>query len=99
MSSSTHSHAGSRQFPGNCTLEEALKTIVDVFHRHSARQGDLDLLSAVDFQRLLTEQAPSFLSVCVSAGGTSTGGDLGDDSGGDLGMIPGEMIPGDDSWG
>lgn len=69
MSASTHSHAGSRQFPGNCTLEKALQTMVDVFHRYSIRQGEIDLLSLKDFETLLKEQAPSFLKTCVSARG------------------------------
>ncbi|XP_064494477.1 protein S100-A8-like [Pseudopipra pipra] len=64
MSASTHSHAESRQFPGNCTLERALKTIVDVYHRYSVRQGELDLLSLNDFKTLITEQAPTFLQAC-----------------------------------
>ncbi|XP_063277252.1 protein S100-A12-like [Prinia subflava] len=64
MSASTHSHAGSREFPGNCTLERALQTVVDVFHRYSVRQGEVDLLSLGDFRTLLKEQAPSFLSTC-----------------------------------
>ncbi|XP_023804189.1 protein S100-A8-like [Cyanistes caeruleus] len=64
MSSSSHSHAGSRQFPGNCTLEKALQTVVDVFHQYSIRQGEIDLLSLGDFRTLLTEQAPSFLGSC-----------------------------------
>lgn len=67
MSASTHSHAGSRQFPGNCTLEKALQTMVDVFHRYSIRQGEIDLLSLKEFETLLKEQAPSFLETCVSA--------------------------------
>uniref|UniRef100_A0A8C0TYN0 EF-hand domain-containing protein n=1 Tax=Cyanistes caeruleus TaxID=156563 RepID=A0A8C0TYN0_CYACU len=33
-----------RQFPGNCTLEKALQTVVDVFHQYSIRQGEIDLL-------------------------------------------------------
>nr|XP_013797901.1 PREDICTED: protein S100-A7-like [Apteryx mantelli mantelli] len=53
-----------RQFPGNCTLEMALKGIVDIFHRYSSREGELDLLSYKDFQSLLTEQAPTFLAAC-----------------------------------
>ncbi|KAM8794329.1 protein S100-A7-like [Eudromia elegans] len=53
-----------RQLPGNCSMETALKSIVDVYHRYSARQSALDLLSFQDFQQLLTEQAPSFLAVC-----------------------------------
>ncbi|XP_010309853.2 protein S100-A7-like [Balearica regulorum gibbericeps] len=52
------------QFPGNCTLEMALKTIVDVYHRYSIREGELDLLSFNDFKTLLTEQAPNFLQAC-----------------------------------
>ncbi|CAN8206924.1 unnamed protein product [Coccothraustes coccothraustes] len=64
MSSSTHSDAGSRQFPGNCTLEKALETMVNIFHQYSIRQGELDLLSLNDFTTLLKEQAPSFLQTC-----------------------------------
>ncbi|XP_036253866.1 protein S100-A7-like [Molothrus ater] len=64
MSTSTHSHAGSRQLPGNCTLEKALQTVVDVFHQYSIRQGEIDLLSMSDFTTLLKEQAPSFLGTC-----------------------------------
>ncbi|XP_027766645.1 protein MRP-126-like [Empidonax traillii] len=52
MSGSTRSHAEGRQFPGNCTLEMALQRVVDVFHRYSIRQGELDLLSLGDFQTL-----------------------------------------------
>ncbi|XP_066062705.1 protein S100-A7-like [Chamaea fasciata] len=64
MSSSTHSHAGSQQFPGNCTLEKALETLVGIFHQYSIRQGEIDLLSLDDFSTLLREQAPSFLGTC-----------------------------------
>ncbi|XP_010286153.1 PREDICTED: protein S100-A8-like [Phaethon lepturus] len=53
-----------RQFPGNCTLDMALKTIVDVYHRYSIREGQLDLLNFNDFKTLLTEQAPTFLQTC-----------------------------------
>ncbi|KAM9214772.1 protein S100-A8-like [Leptosomus discolor] len=53
-----------QQFPGNCTLESALKTIVDVYHRYSIREGQLDLLNFNDFKTLLTEQAPTFLQAC-----------------------------------
>ncbi|KAM6365083.1 protein S100-A8-like [Pluvialis apricaria] len=53
-----------RQFPGNCTLEMALKTIVEVYHRYSIREGELDLLNFNDFKTLLTEQAPTFLQAC-----------------------------------
>ncbi|KAM8986123.1 protein S100-A12-like [Ara ararauna] len=53
-----------RQFPGNCTLEKALKTIVDVYHRYSIREGELDFLNFNDFKTLLTEQAPTFLQAC-----------------------------------
>ncbi|XP_068271426.1 protein S100-A8-like [Nyctibius grandis] len=59
----TASH-GTRQFPGNCTMEMALKTIVDVYHRYSSREGELDLLSFNDFKTLMTEQAPTFLKAC-----------------------------------
>lgn len=54
------------QFPGNCTLEKALKTIVDVYHRYSIREGKLDFLNFNDFKTLMTEQAPTFLQACVS---------------------------------
>ncbi|XP_010169623.2 protein S100-A15A-like [Antrostomus carolinensis] len=67
MSASTHTTStlsGTRQFPGNCTMEMALKTIVDVYHRYSIREGHVDLLSSNDFKTLLTEQAPDFLQVC-----------------------------------
>uniref|UniRef100_A0A8C3QLF9 EF-hand domain-containing protein n=1 Tax=Cyanoderma ruficeps TaxID=181631 RepID=A0A8C3QLF9_9PASS len=46
-----------RQFPGNCTLEKALDTVVGVFHQYSIRQGEIDLLSLSDFTTLLKEQA------------------------------------------
>ncbi|KAM6190491.1 protein S100-A12-like [Sarcoramphus papa] len=52
------------QFPGNCTLEMALKAVVDVYHRYSIRNGELDLLNFKDFKTLLTEQAPTFLQAC-----------------------------------
>ncbi|XP_014746784.1 PREDICTED: protein S100-A7A-like [Sturnus vulgaris] len=64
MSSSSRSQPGARQFPGNCTLERALQTVVDVFHQYSSRQGELDLLSIGDFRTLLAEQAPNFLGTC-----------------------------------
>ncbi|XP_009973220.2 protein S100-A7-like [Tyto alba] len=67
MSASTQTTAPrheTRQFPGNCTLEMALKTIVDVYHRYSIREGQLDLLNFNDFNTLLTEQAPTFLKAC-----------------------------------
>ncbi|KAJ7428995.1 protein S100-A8-like [Willisornis vidua] len=66
MSASAHSHAGSGRFPGNCTLEKALGTIVDVYHRYSIREGKLDLLNFNDFKTLITEQAPTFLQACVA---------------------------------
>lgn len=72
MSASTHTTTTlpkTPQFPGNCTLEMALKTIVDVYHRYSIRNGQLDLLNFSDFKTLLTEQAPAFLQACVSATG------------------------------
>ncbi|XP_015739969.1 protein S100-A12-like [Coturnix japonica] len=64
---STHSttpQAKEQQFPGNCTLEKALKAIVNIYHQYSIREGQLDLLNFNDFQTLLTEQAPNFLKVC-----------------------------------
>ncbi|XP_009905012.1 protein S100-A7-like [Dryobates pubescens] len=67
MSASTRtssSRAQPQEFPGNCTLEKALKAIVDVYHRYSIREGEVDLLSFSDFQKLLTEQAPTFLQAC-----------------------------------
>lgn len=60
-----------RQFPGNCTMEMALKTIVDVFHRYSSRKNNIDLLDSKNFQKLMKEQAPTFLEDCVSATGAS----------------------------
>ncbi|XP_061215580.1 protein S100-A12-like [Neopsephotus bourkii] len=53
-----------RHFPGNCSLEQALKTIVDVYHRYSIREGKFDLLNYNDFKKLMTEQAPTFLQAC-----------------------------------
>lgn len=66
---------GNPEFPGNCSLEAALGAIVDVYHRYSARSGNLDLLSFDDFNVLLHEQAQHFLQNCVSAapGRTGTG--------------------------
>ncbi|XP_074020489.1 protein S100-A8-like [Numenius arquata] len=57
-------HHETPKFPGNCTLEMSLKTIVDVYHRYSIREGEVDLLSFNDFKTLLTEQAPTFLQAC-----------------------------------
>uniref|UniRef100_A0A8C3DFP0 EF-hand domain-containing protein n=1 Tax=Corvus moneduloides TaxID=1196302 RepID=A0A8C3DFP0_CORMO len=34
---------------------KALQTVVDIFHRYSIRQGELDLLNFNDFKTLLTE--------------------------------------------
>lgn len=65
----TTTHHETRQFPGNCTMEMVLKTIVEVYHRYSTREGDFDLLNFNDFNTLLTEQAPTFLQACVSATG------------------------------
>uniref|UniRef100_A0A8C4UEC0 S100/CaBP-9k-type calcium binding subdomain domain-containing protein n=1 Tax=Falco tinnunculus TaxID=100819 RepID=A0A8C4UEC0_FALTI len=53
--------------PSEIRLLAALKTIVDVYHRYSIREGQLDLLSFNDFKTLLTEQAPTFLQACVSS--------------------------------
>ncbi|XP_072702586.1 protein S100-A8-like [Ciconia boyciana] len=53
-----------RQFPGNCTLEMALKTVMDVYHHYSIGEGKPDFLSFNDFKKLLTEQAPIFLQAC-----------------------------------
>uniref|UniRef100_A0A663M512 EF-hand domain-containing protein n=1 Tax=Athene cunicularia TaxID=194338 RepID=A0A663M512_ATHCN len=39
----------------------ALKTIVDVYHRYSIREGKLDLLNFNDFKTLLTEYHPEYL--------------------------------------
>ncbi|XP_051497192.1 protein S100-A7-like [Apus apus] len=60
----TRSQPETQRFPGNCTLERALKTMVDVFHRYSIREGEIDLLSFHDFKTLMNEQAPNFLQVC-----------------------------------
>ncbi|XP_065509947.1 protein S100-A8-like [Caloenas nicobarica] len=68
MSAATLSEAGQclghPEFPGNCTLEASLRTIVDVYHRYSTRNGDLDLLNFDDFDILLQEQAKHFLENC-----------------------------------
>ncbi|XP_075032459.1 protein S100-A7-like [Calonectris borealis] len=67
MSASAHTAntlSETRRFPGNCTLEMALKTIVNVYHRYSIRDGEFDLLNFKDFKTLLTEQAPTFLQAC-----------------------------------
>ncbi|XP_025973892.2 protein S100-A7A isoform X2 [Dromaius novaehollandiae] len=61
---STTSLPQPRELPGNCTLETSLKGVVDVYHRYSSREGELDLLSYKDFCTLLTEQAPTFLAAC-----------------------------------
>ncbi|XP_040508504.1 protein S100-A9-like [Gallus gallus] len=53
-----------KQFPGNSSLEKALETIVNVYHQYSIRRAHLDLLNFNEFQTLLKEQAPNFLSVC-----------------------------------
>lgn len=58
-----------KQFPGNSSLEKALETIVNVYHQYSIRRAHLDLLNFNEFQTLLKEQAPNFLSVCVSIPG------------------------------
>uniref|UniRef100_A0A8B9MEF2 EF-hand domain-containing protein n=1 Tax=Accipiter nisus TaxID=211598 RepID=A0A8B9MEF2_9AVES len=39
----------------------ALKTIVDVYHRYSIREGQLDLLNFNDFRTLLTENKREYL--------------------------------------
>ncbi|OXB53568.1 UNVERIFIED_CONTAM: hypothetical protein H355_007451 [Colinus virginianus] len=64
----TSSQPKAQQFPGNCTLEKALETIVNIYHQYSIREGQLDLLNFNDFKTLLTERAPNFLSVCPREG-------------------------------
>ncbi|XP_075580344.1 protein S100-A8-like [Pelecanus crispus] len=67
MSASTHPTTTlpeTRQFPGNCSLEMALRTVVDVYHRYSIREGQADFLSFKEFRTMLTEQAPTFLQAC-----------------------------------
>uniref|UniRef100_A0A8C8BNQ3 EF-hand domain-containing protein n=1 Tax=Otus sunia TaxID=257818 RepID=A0A8C8BNQ3_9STRI len=39
----------------------ALKTIVDVYHRYSIREGELDLLNFNDFKTLLNENNPKYM--------------------------------------
>lgn len=68
MSASTQTRC-TQDLPGNCTLENALKTIVDEYHRYSSQEGKMDLLSFKDFKKLMNEQAKEFLQVCVSATG------------------------------
>uniref|UniRef100_A0A8C3UY93 EF-hand domain-containing protein n=1 Tax=Catharus ustulatus TaxID=91951 RepID=A0A8C3UY93_CATUS len=50
------SSSRARQFPGNCSLEQALETVVDVYHQYSVRKGQKDLLSTEEFSTLLKEQ-------------------------------------------
>ncbi|XP_074931186.1 protein S100-A8-like [Phalacrocorax aristotelis] len=67
MSASTHPRTTlpeAQHFPGNSTLEMALKTIVDVYHHYSTKEKHLDFLNFDEFRTLLTEQAPTFLEVC-----------------------------------
>ncbi|XP_035746605.1 protein S100-A7 [Egretta garzetta] len=63
MSASTQTRC-TQDLPGNCTLENALKTIVDEYHRYSSQEGKMDLLSFKDFKKLMNEQAKEFLQVC-----------------------------------
>ncbi|XP_010146504.1 PREDICTED: uncharacterized protein LOC104507044 [Eurypyga helias] len=53
-----------RQFPGNCTLEMALNTIVNIYHQYSIRHPHRDLLDFNEFSTLLKEQACTFLQAC-----------------------------------
>ncbi|KAM9368368.1 protein S100-A7 [Phaethornis superciliosus] len=64
MSATTISKPETEKFPGNCSLEKALEAIVNVYHRYSIRESELDLLSFNDFKTLMKEQAPNFLQVC-----------------------------------
>ncbi|XP_032938531.1 protein S100-A4-like [Catharus ustulatus] len=64
LNSSAMSSSRARQFPGNCSLEQALETVVDVYHQYSVRKGQKDLLSTEEFSTLLKEQAPTFLGAC-----------------------------------
>ncbi|XP_063001940.1 protein S100-A7-like [Elgaria multicarinata webbii] len=48
----------------NCTLEAAMKIIVDIYHQYCVREGKNDLLSLKDLTELLKCQAPTFLAAC-----------------------------------
>lgn len=61
----THIHPHTDSDP-NCTLEGALKTIVNVYHHYAPREGKDDELSYKDLTQLLQNQAPTFLEACVS---------------------------------
>ncbi|XP_054840304.1 protein S100-A7-like [Eublepharis macularius] len=48
----------------DCTLETALKIIIDVYHQYAPREGKDDYLSLKDLTELLKCQAPTFLAAC-----------------------------------
>ncbi|KAM6234333.1 protein S100-A7-like [Porphyrio hochstetteri] len=62
--STTATHHEASCFPGNCTLDAALRTIIDVYHQYSGRGGKLDFLNFNEFQTLLKEQASGYLAAC-----------------------------------
>ncbi|XP_077180329.1 protein S100-A7-like [Paroedura picta] len=47
-----------------CTLEKALKHIVETYHHYAPREGKDDFLSLKDLTELLKCQAPTFLAAC-----------------------------------
>ncbi|XP_060116839.1 protein S100-A7-like [Heteronotia binoei] len=70
--SALHDHSHKTSKPTNtggccladCTLENALKIIVDIYHQYAPREGKDDYLSQKDLKELLQCQAPTFLSAC-----------------------------------
>nr|XP_056709494.1 protein S100-A7-like [Euleptes europaea] len=76
LHSHSHSHGHSHSHdpkpascqPGdclaNCTLETAMKIIVDIYHQYAPREGKDDFLSLKDLTELLQCQAPTFLAAC-----------------------------------
>ncbi|KAJ6656963.1 hypothetical protein lerEdw1_002964 [Lerista edwardsae] len=48
----------------NCTLEEALKTNVNLYHQYAPRENKDDYLSFKDFSEFMHDQAPTFLDAC-----------------------------------
>ncbi|KAJ7307284.1 hypothetical protein JRQ81_009288 [Phrynocephalus forsythii] len=56
-------HSGSDCLPV-CTLEKAMKIIVDTYHHYAPREDKDDDLSFKDMTELLKCQAPTFLAAC-----------------------------------
>ncbi|KAF7235499.1 hypothetical protein EYD10_17672 [Varanus komodoensis] len=67
MAATTTGHPGTTGSPDcfpHCTLEHAVKTIVDIYHQYCVRDNKDDLLSLKDLRELLKCQAPTFLAAC-----------------------------------